>query len=62
MPRRPRLEMPGVPLHFTQRGVNRAATFLDDEDYADYADYADYKQHLREALAAHGIAPCTPTC
>lgn len=50
MPRRPRLEMPGVPLHFTHRGVNRAATFLDDEDYS------HYKQHLGNALAAHGIA------
>lgn len=28
--RRPRLELPGIPLHITHRGVNRAATFLDD--------------------------------
>jgi hypothetical protein len=32
MPRRPRLVIAGVPLHITQRGVNRAATFLDAED------------------------------
>lgn len=32
MPRSPRLELPGVPLHITQRGVNRAAIFLDDDD------------------------------
>ena len=50
MPRRPRLEMPGVPLHVTHRGVNRAATFLDDEDFL------HYKQHLANALAEHGIA------
>ena len=30
--RRPRLEMPGIPLHITHRGVNRGATFIDDED------------------------------
>lgn len=34
--RRPRLELPGVPLHITQRGVNRAAVFLYDEDCAGY--------------------------
>lgn len=50
MPRGPRLEMPGVPLHVTHRGVNRAATFLDDEDYA------HYKQHLGDVLAEHEIA------
>ena len=34
--RRPRLELPGVPLHITQRGVDRAAVFLDGEDCARY--------------------------
>lgn len=32
MPRQPRLELPGVPMHVVQRGVNRCAIFLDDED------------------------------
>ena len=32
MPRRPRLELPGCAIHLTQRGVNRCAVFLDDED------------------------------
>lgn len=50
MPRRPRLELPGIPLHFTHRGVNRAATFLDDEDFS------HYKQHLGDAWAEQGIA------
>ena len=50
MPRRPRLELPGVPLHVTHRGVNRAATFLDDEDFA------HYRRHLGDALAARGFA------
>lgn len=50
MPRRPRLELPGVPLHITHRGVNRAATFLDAEDFS------TYRQVLGEELSAHGIA------
>lgn len=32
MPRRPRLEVPNTPFHVTQRGVNRCAIFLDDDD------------------------------
>jgi putative transposase len=36
MARPPRLELPGVPLHITQRGVNRCAVFLDDDDRQDY--------------------------
>ena len=50
MPRRPRLELPGIPLHITHRGVNRAATFLDD------GDFHEYRYCLGDALAAHGIA------
>jgi putative transposase len=47
--RRPRLELPGVPLHITHRGVNRAATFLDDEDCAAYL------QALAFASSEHGV-------
>lgn len=36
MPRQARLELPGVPLHITQRGVNRCAIFLDDDDRRHY--------------------------
>jgi putative transposase len=36
MPRRPRLELPGVPLHITQRGVNRTAVFIDSGDRHHY--------------------------
>ena len=36
MPRRPRLIEPGIPLHITQRGVDRCPTFLGDEDFAYY--------------------------
>jgi putative transposase len=50
MPRRPRLELPGVPLHLTQRGVNRAATFLDEEDFV------EYRRFLSDAFTEQGIA------
>jgi putative transposase len=50
MPRRPRLELPDVPLHVTQRGINKGAIFLD----------ADDRYHsrglLRRAFRDHGIA------
>ena len=36
MPRQPRLELPGVPLHITHRGVNRCAIFIDDDDRNHY--------------------------
>lgn len=36
MPRQPRLELPGIPLHVTQRGVNRCAIFIDDDDRHHY--------------------------
>ena len=36
MPRQARLEIPGIPLHITQRGVNRCAIFLDDDDRRHY--------------------------
>lgn len=49
MPRRPRLELPGIPMHVTQRGVNRCATFLDD------ADRHHYRRLLRNACRAHGV-------
>ncbi len=50
MPRQPRLELPGVPLHVTQRGVNRCAIFLDD------ADRHHNRRLLREACQREGVA------
>jgi putative transposase len=50
MPRRPRLEMPGLPMHVTHRGVNRAATFLDEEDFI------LYRHCLHDALHEQRIA------
>ncbi len=50
MPRQPRLELPGVPMHVTQRGVNRCAIFIDDQDRH------HYRRLLREACRKHGVA------
>ena len=38
MPRRPRIELPGVPMHLVHRGINRAAVFIDDHDRALYLE------------------------
>ncbi len=50
MPRSARLILPHVPLHVTQRGVNRAAIFIDDEDRH------HYRRLLREACVVNAIA------
>lgn len=50
MPRRPRITLPGVPLHLIQRGNNRQACFFADEDYTFYLD------HLTEQAAKLGCA------
>jgi putative transposase len=39
MPRRPRLTLPSVPLHLIQRGNNRQACFVADEDHHFYLDW-----------------------
>jgi putative transposase len=39
MPRRPRLTLPNVPLHLIQRGNNRQACFIADEDHRCYLDW-----------------------
>ena len=39
MPRRPRLTLPNVPLHLIQRGNNRQACFIADEDCRFYLDW-----------------------
>ena len=50
MPRRPRIHLPGIPLHIVQRGHNRDACFFADEDYSAYAHW------LGEALKESGCA------
>ncbi|MBN8726481.1 MAG: transposase [Xanthomonadales bacterium] len=51
--RRPRLELPGIPLHVTQRGVNRCANFLDEDDYAAYFE-ALRSAATDQDVAVHG--------
>jgi len=48
MPRRPRVHLPGLPLHIVQRGHNREACFFTEDDYH------AYRHWLGEAMAASG--------
>lgn len=50
MARMPRVVVPGVPLHVTQRGNNRQAIFFDTQDYLTFL------VDLGEAAANHGCA------
>ena len=50
MPRRPRIHLPGVPLHIVQRGHKRDASFFAEEDYLAYREW------LGEACQATGCA------
>ena len=47
MPRRPRIIIPGTPLHIIQRGNNRQACFFADEDYLFYLDWL--KQYAKSS-------------
>jgi putative transposase len=48
MPRRPRVHLPGLPLHIVQRGHNREACFFGEDDYH------AYRHWLGEALKNTG--------
>ena len=50
MARRPRLDLPGLPLHVIQRGNNRLPSFFHDEDYL------SYREALQAAAGANGVA------
>ncbi len=39
MPRRPRIHLPGIPLHIVQRGHKRDACFIAEEDYLAYREW-----------------------
>lgn len=39
LPRRPRLALPGIPLHLIQRGNNRQACFFAEDDYRVFLDW-----------------------
>jgi len=48
MPRHGRLELTGVPLHIIQRGINRCASFIDDDDRRHYLRLLDRHAKQRE--------------
>jgi putative transposase len=49
MARLPRMVLPGIPHHVTQRGNRRERTFFEDDDYALYLDL------LAEACGRYGV-------
>ena len=49
MPRRPRIQLDGIPLHIVQLGQNREPCFFSEEDYASYLHW------LGEALRENAI-------
>ena len=54
MPRRQRLQVAGLPVHIIQRGNNRQACFLADDDYQFFLDHlARIAKRFRCALHAH---------
>jgi putative transposase len=54
MPRRPRIIVPGIPLHVIQRGNNRQACFFSEEDYGFYLDWLqEYSRSTGCAIHAY---------
>jgi putative transposase len=54
MPRRPRIILPGVPLHVIQRGNNREACFYADDDCSAYLGWLEeYARHSGCAVHAY---------
>ena len=49
MPRQAPIEVLGIPMHVTQRGVNRCAIFVDDQDRH------HYRSLLRDACRDHAV-------
>ena len=50
MPRRPRIDLPGLPQHIVQRGNNRCHCYFAEADYHRYLNW------LRTAASDHGVA------
>jgi putative transposase len=53
MPRRPRIHLPGFPLHVVQRGYKRDACFFAEEDYLAYREWLGEARQAT-ACALHG--------
>ena len=58
MPRRPRITLPGVPLHVIQRGNNRQACFYRDADRLVYLDWL-HEYALSSGCAVHAYVLMT---
>jgi REP element-mobilizing transposase RayT len=58
VPRRPRLIIPNVPIHITQRGIDRCVTFISDDDFALYL-WALGDASVRAGCAVHAYALMT---
>jgi putative transposase len=58
MARLPRVVIPGIPHHVTQRGNGRQRTFFEDRDYALYRDLlADAAERARAEVWAYCLMP-----
>ena len=58
MARLPRLVLPGIPHHVTQRGNRRERTFFEDGDYTLYLDLlADRAQRAEVAIWSYCLMP-----
>jgi putative transposase len=56
MPRRPRIVLPGTPLHIIQRGNNRQACFYSDSDYQVYLEWLqEYSNKYECQIHAYAI-------
>jgi len=67
MPRLPRISPPEIPIHIIQRGNNRQACFVADEDYWAYVEWLkEYSTKCRVDIHAWGMMTnhvhllCTP--
>jgi len=58
MPRRPRLDLPGIPQHVIQRGVDRQPVFFSDDDCWAYLDWLGTSARDR-AIALHAYCLMT---
>ena len=68
MPRRPRIHLPGQPVHLVQRGHNRDACFFADEDFLAYLEWlaealkkSDCALHAYVLMTNHVHLLLTPT-
>ena len=58
MARLPRIVLPGIPHHITQRGNRREPVFFEDGDYELYLDLlADAAAHAQVTIWSHCLMP-----